>query len=130
MRMNEPSRWSFPALDGAADFARMVREGAAIDVSHRAPKWLAGSRVAIECNTYDRFVAWDNDALRKHAIALDETARIEHLFDVCGCAAFGAGGCFICRSVDAQGYTSRAQRQVLTMTNYGRPTAPLWLIHG
>lgn len=129
MRMNEPSRWALPSSDGATAFSGLLAKGQAVEVTHLAPKWLTGP-VAIENDVHDRFVSWDTEALRRHSFALDDTARLEHLFDVCGCAAYGAGGCFICKAVDAQGYTGRPARHVLTMTNYGRPTEPIWLIHG
>lgn len=127
MRMNEPSRWQLP---GAADvFTNMLATGQAIELTHLAPKWLSRSPVAIEASTYDRFVAWDAEAQRRLGILLEEPNRLEHLFDVCATAAFGAGGCFICKAVDARGYDGRCDRHVLTMTNYGRPNEPLWLIH-
>jgi len=127
MRMNEPSRWQAP---GAADvFTKMVAAGQAIELTHLAPKWLSGSPVAVETVTYDRLVAWDGDALRRHGVLLEEAHRLEHLFDACGTAACGAGGCFICKAVDARGYDCRCERHVLTMTNYGELNAPVWLIH-
>lgn len=128
MRMNEPSGWASD-IDGATAFRELLSKGQAVEVTHLAPKWLTGP-VAIENEVYDRFVSWDTDALRRHCIALDDSARLEHLFEVCGCAAYGAGGCFICKAVDARGYAGRPERHVLTMTNYGRPTEPIWLIHG
>lgn len=127
MRMNEPSRWQAP---GAADvFNKMVATGQAIELTHRAPKWLSSSPVAVEAVTYDRFIAWDGEAQRRHGVLLEETNRLEHLFEACGTAACGAGGCFICKAVDAHGYDGRLERHVLTMTNYGAPNEPIWLIH-
>lgn len=127
MRMNEPSRWQLP---GTTDvFATMVATGQAIELTHRAPKWLSGSPVAVETATYDRLVAWDGEAQRKHGILLEEANRLEHLLDVCGTAACGAGGCFICKAVAARGYDGRLERHVLTMTNYGELARPVWLIH-
>lgn len=130
MKMNEPSRWEHVEATGHAEFDRLISTAQAVEVGHRAPKWLAHARVAIDVDVFDRFVEWDTEALRRHMIALDERTRLEHVFDACGCAAFGAGGCFICKAVDARGYSRQAQRHVLTITNYGRPTSPLWLIHG
>lgn len=127
MQMNEPSRWQTP---GAVHvFTNMVVTGQAIELTHLAPKWLCRRPVAVEAVTYDRFVAWDAAAQRRHGILLEEANRLEHLFDACGTAAFGAGGCFICKAVDAQGYAGRCERHVLTVTNYGEPGEPLWLIH-
>jgi len=127
MRMNEPSRWQVP---GAADvFTKMLATGQAVELTHLAPKWLSGRPVAVETATYDRLVAWDGEALRRHGFLLEEANRLEHLFDACGPAAYGAGGCFICKAVDARGYDGRCERHVLTMTNYGELNAPVWLIH-
>lgn len=129
MQMNEPSRWS-AARPGAAaaTFAAILATSQAIEVTGSAPNWLRGS-IAIDTDVYDRFVGWDAEALRRHHIHLDEAARLEHVFQVCGSAAYGAGGCFICKAVDSRGYGAQHARQVLTMTNYGRPAEPLWLIH-
>ena len=127
MRMNEPSRWHAP--DAIHAFTNMLAKGEAIELTHLAPKWLSGSPVAIESGTYDRFVAWDSEAQRRHGVLLEEANRLEHLFDVCGTAAYGAGGCFICKAVDARGFDGRCGRHVLTMTNYGAATEPAWLIH-
>lgn len=127
MRMNEPSRWQLPGATNV--FATMVATGQAIELTHLAPKWMSGSPVAVETSTYDRLVAWDGEAQRKHGVLLEEAHRLEHLFDVCGTAACGSGGCFICKAVDAQGFDGRCERHVLTMTNYGEPNQPVWLIH-
>lgn len=129
MRMNEPSRWT-PTAQGtaAATFAEILSTGQAIEVTRSAPKW-AGP-VAIETEVYDRFVGWDSDAQRRHLMHLDEAARLAHVFEAGGCVAYGAGGCFICKAVDSKGYLAQKKRHVLTMTNYGRPAEPLWLIHG
>lgn len=129
MRMNEPSRWSRCGTDDTNTFEQILAKGQAIEVSHLAPKWLSGP-VAIETEVYDRFVAWDTQALRRNSVHLDELARLEHVFEACGCAAYGAGGCFICKAVDAKGYDGKQQRHVLSMSNFGRPSAPKWLIHG
>lgn len=90
MRMNEPSRWQMPG--GPLVFSGMVADGSAIHLTNAAPKWMCGRPVAVEAGTYDRFVAWDAEALRKHGLHLEEGARLEHLFEACGTAAFGAGG--------------------------------------
>ncbi len=127
MRMNEPSRWQMPG--GPLVFSGMVADGNAVALTNAAPKWMWGRPVAVEAGMYDRFVAWDAEALRKHGLHLEEAARLEHLFEACGTAAFGAGGCFICKAVDARGYHSLCVRQVLMMTNYGRSSEPFWLIH-
>lgn len=127
MRMNDPARWQLPGASQV--FTKMLAMGEAIEVTHLAPKWLSSSPVAIEAGTYDRFVAWDGEAQRRHGELLEEANRLEHLFDACGTAACGAGGCFICKAVDARGYESRCTRHVLTMTNYGAPSEPIWLIH-
>lgn len=127
MRMNEPSRWS--GLDAATTYASILSTGQAIEVSNLAPKWLGG-QVAIETEVYDRFVAWDSEALRRNSVHLDEVARLEHVFDACGCAACATGGCFICKAVDAQAYDGKRQRHILSMANFGRSGDPKWLIHG
>lgn len=129
MKMNEPSGWPHNELDGAATFMKLLSDGHAVEVT-QLPKWMAGCKVAIDNDIHDRFVAWGTDALRRHNLALDECARLEHMLDACGCAAYGAGGCFICKAVDARGYSIRPDRHVLTMTNFGKPTEPVWLIHG
>lgn len=127
MRMNESGRWQHGA--GSNFFGEILAKGLAVEVGHRASRWLSARRVAIETEIHDRFVAWDAQALRRHGVHYDETHRLEHLFDACGCTAFGSGGCFICRSVDARGYDSHPGRHVLSMTNFGNVTEPLWLIH-
>ena len=127
MRINEPSRWQHGA--GATVFGEILAKGLAVEVGHRAPKWLGNQRVAIETDVHDRFVAWDAQALRRHGAHYDETHRLEHLFEACACTAFGAGGCFVCRAVDARDYDGLRGRHVLSMTNYGSVTEPLWLIH-
>lgn len=127
MQMNEPSHWQ---LGGGADvFTEMVASGQAIELTHLAPKWLGGCPLATESVTYDRLIAWDGEAQRRHRVLLEESNRLEHLFESCGCAAYGAGGCFVCKAVDARGYDGRLQRHVLTMTNYGVAAKPMWLIH-
>lgn len=127
MRMNEPLRWN--GIAGPAEFSRMVGKGQAVDVTRRAPRWFEGQPVAIETDIYDRYVAWDGDAQRRHCVALDEDHRLEVLLGASGYAAFGAGGCFVCRAADAQDHSGRAVANVFSMTNYGRASAPLWVIH-
>lgn len=127
MRMNEPTRWQVPG--GAAIVSNMVASGQAVELTHRAPKWLCGRLLAVDVQTFDRFVAWDAEAQRRHGILFEESHRLEHLFEACGIAAYGAGGCFICRAVDARALAGRSERHVLTMTNYGEPDDPVWLIH-
>lgn len=129
MRMNEPSPWALAGADGAKAFAEILATGQAIEVSHMAPKWLSGP-VAIETEVFDRFVAWDTEALRRNSVHLEDGARLERMFDACGCAAYAAGGCFICKAVDARGYDGKQQRHVLSMSNFGRASEPKWLIHG
>lgn len=77
--MNEPSRWQMPG--GPLVFSGMVADGHAVDLTNTAPKWMCGRPVAVEAGTYDRFVAWDAKALRKHDLHLEEGSRLEHLFE-------------------------------------------------
>jgi len=128
MRMNEPLRWN-GGLGGPVAFANTVGNGQAVDVTRRAPRWFEGHPVAIETEVYDRYVAWDGDAQRRHCIALDEAHRLEVLLDASGYAAFGAGGCFVCRAADAQALHFRTASQVFSMTNYAQGSTPFWMIH-
>lgn len=127
MRMNDPSHWRLPG--GAQVVAAMVASGHAIELTRHAPQWLGGRPVAVETGTYDRLVAWDTEAQRRHGVRLEEVNRLEQLFADCGIAAYGGGGCFISKAVDAQGLEARFERHVLTMTNYGATNEPIWLIH-
>lgn len=70
MRMNEPSRWQMPG--GPLVFSGMVADGNAVDLTNAAPKWMCRRPVAVGAGTYDRFVAWDAEALRKHGLHLEE----------------------------------------------------------
>lgn len=129
MRMNEPSAWPVDAQARREQFDSMLDTGKVIEVTHRASKWFSGP-VAIETTTYDRFVAWEGEAQRRHLMHLDETQRLGQLLESCGIAISSAGGCFVCKAVDACGRDARPQRQVLTLSNYGLATAPAWLVHG
>jgi len=126
MQMAEPTRWDAPHPGKYAD---RVRDGTFVDVSGMAPGWFRGQAVAVEATIFDRFVSWDGDATRRHSLHLKETRRLEALLHASGCAAISAGGCFICKAVDARGFDCIESRHVLTMSNLGSPAAPRWLIH-
>lgn len=127
MNMNDPGAWG--SGGGLAIYAQLLATGQAVELTGSAPIWMGNRPLSIEHDIYDRLVGWDTEAIRRIGIHLDEAARLEHLLDACGTAAWGMGGCFICKAVDARGYTTRKERHVLTMTNYGRATEPQWLIH-
>ncbi len=129
MRMNEPTGWPVASQERRAEFEALLKSGRAIEVTHRAPKWFSGP-VAIDTSTYDRFVSWDGEAQRRLLLHLDEALRLAHLLEACGIAIGSTGGCFICKAVDATSRCEHPQREVLTLTNYGAPTEPAWLIHG
>lgn len=128
MQLNEPLRWTASG-EGVQTFETMVRRGGAVEVSHRAPKWLAGSPVAVETSVYDRYVCWDGQATRNHCVHLDEGDRMSTLLESCCYAAIGNGGCFVCKAIDADGGDLRTRSRVLTITNYGQASRPAWLIH-
>lgn len=90
MRMNESSCWQLPRAADA--FNKTVATGRAIELTHLAPKWLCDRPIAVESSTYDRLVAWDGEALRRHGVLLEKANRLEHLFDTCGTAACRADG--------------------------------------
>lgn len=127
MNMNDPGTWG--NAGGVAMYAQLLATGQAVDMTGSTPKWMGNCPLSIEHDTYDRFVGWDTEAIRRLGLHLDEAARLEHLQDACGTAAWGMGGCFICKAVNARGYVLHKQRHVLSLTNYGRPTEPPWLIH-
>lgn len=62
-------------------------------------------------------------------MVLDEAHRLEQLLEARACAAISTGGCFVCKAIDSEGYAREAQRHVLTMSNLGQRTVPIWLIH-
>jgi hypothetical protein len=127
MHMTEPSYWQ--VTGGANVFDELVASGHVVELTHLAPQWLRGHPIAIEATVFDRLITWDAQAQQRHGLVLDESTRVEHLFEACGIAACGAGGCFICKAVDAQGRTGCIERHLLTMTNCGRASEPSWLIH-
>jgi hypothetical protein len=108
-------------------FADILATGQAIEVAAAAP--LEG-RVAIETETFGRFVGWDTVALRRHHVHLDEAVRLAHVLEVSGCAAYGGGCCFICKAADSRGYEPSKSRPRTHDDKYGRPAEPRWLIHG
>lgn len=130
MRMNEPRSWPAAATQSPRGICEAVASGAALDVTHQAPRWICGRPVAIEASVYDRFVAWGAAALRRHGQHLDEQSRLDTLLESCGSAACcSSGGCFIFKAIDAEGYSGRIERHVLTMSNLGMPNMPEWIIH-
>ncbi|MBC5767446.1 hypothetical protein [Ramlibacter albus] len=129
MRMNEPGRWPHGTPERLAEYEELMRSGLAVDVTHKAPKWFSGP-VAIEASCYDRLVAWHAEAQRRLRLHLDEAQRLVHMLDASGIAITSTGGCFICKAVDAAGRDVQPERHVLTLTNYGGPSQPAWLIHG
>lgn len=128
MKMNEPLNWS-SSLSRLADFNLRIARGRAVEVTHRAPRFFGGRPIAIEADTFDRFVAWDGEALRHHSILLEEDCRLQLLLEASGNAAFGDGGCFVSKAVDARGSECRTTSRVFTMTNFGGVKDPAWLIH-
>jgi hypothetical protein len=128
--MLEPAAWNLESpQQRRAQYEAMISEGRALDVSHRAPGCFRKQQIAIETRTFDRFVAWGGASRRHYGMDLDEGERLASLLDASACAAISTGGCFICRAIDSEGSDRNAQRHVLTMSNMGQPTAPIWLIH-
>ena len=125
--MGEPTLWA--CREGADAFAEGISTGTFVEVTGAAPGWFRGQPVAIEVCTFDKYVAWAGSATRRLGVHLEETRRLEALLHASGCAATSAGGCFICKAVDARGFECVERRHVLTMSNFGRPASPRWLIH-
>lgn len=125
--MGEPTRWT--SSDGGDTYADAIKQGKFVEVTGTAPVWFRGQPVAIEVKTFDKYVAWDGSASRRTGLHLDEAARLESLLHASGCAAISTGGCFICKAVDAHGFDCIERRHVLSMSNFGRPSTPRWLIH-
>lgn len=126
MRMHDPASWE--GLGGAAALAKLVADGKAVELAVTA-KWMDAKAFAIDAQAFDRFVVWDGEATRRHLVHLDEADRLVSLIEASATAAFGMGGCFVCRAVDARGYRAQPERHLLTITNYGSRTEPPWLVH-
>jgi len=129
MKMHEPALWREQTHSTEA-FHWLVAQGDAVDVSRAAADKFGRSRVAITAAVYDRFVAWDGAATRRHGLMLDEAPRLNSLLEGAALVASWDGGCFVCRAVDGgTGGHPRPQRVVLTLSRYGNRSSPAWLIH-
>lgn len=127
--MHEPKDWQ-QSLHTPQMFADLITSGLAVEVTAAAKAFHPGyTPVAVESDVYERYVSWDSQAMREHGVCLDEGERLHTLVKAGVHAACQGGGCFACKTRDCRDSEARASKTILSITNYGRHGAPMWLIH-
>lgn len=108
---------------------KLALKGRAVEVTKSMNNGHSGHRVFIDANTYERFVEWDAQAMRRHLISIEPMNRLEQMLDAAAYVAISGAtsGSFVCRAIDAQG-DGVARRMVFRMENLGTVEKPKWLI--
>ena len=107
----------------------LLATGQAVDLSREAAAHFPRGRVAIHQKTYDRYVAWSSEAMRKHGIALDERSRLEALLSEAGVGATtDCASQFWCRTCDAESDNSAETRHQFTLETFEARGQKIWLI--
>ena len=107
----------------------MLASGRAVDLSRYAAAHFPPGRIAMEQETYDRFVSWTSSAMRKHGIALDERHRLTSLLSEAGNSATeDCSNQFWCRACDAEADDGVAKRQCFTLEFFEARGQKIWLI--
>jgi hypothetical protein len=113
----------------ALDFDSLVEIGQVIDVSGGLARAFAGGRIGIEAGTYERYVAWDNHAMRRHSLHLETSQRLHALLEASAFAAVAQqDASFVCRTVDATSNDPRAQRAIFNLKRLSAGARTGWVI--
>ncbi|QHE89305.1 hypothetical protein [Hydrogenophaga sp. BPS33] len=115
--------------DVANDFGSLVASGAVVDVSASVSRTFSGASVAIEADTYERFVEWNGMAMREHGLHLEPRLRLMAVIETV--AYLGTKvqeSVFVCRAVDVHGRDSRARRALFTLRPVNCKARQAWVI--